>query len=327
MLSDMNAPIPDTGYSTEAPPAETVHITPDFLPKDVTWTPISAVVASPNAVSVAWKNDDFVLEVAGNPAVKSAGGVATLIGLKENEDYEASITKMSELSEDIEFVEQRNFTFQTSSADGVVSAAAALPYTTAYVHKTFIPDARVPGWGCTLNPTVTFGGDDRSWETPTPAEPGGTGQKYRTQMFGNINWTNPAPYDFVSVKNVGATTVYTNNVLTTTVYASMSDMNFESVQVGTNYAKAYFNHTAGNPGCTFMGVAATGSIRYAEWVEFYRSGTVAVNGYRFKAPAHEMYGRLDDWSWKTISRRSNEGFHCLLGNAACALDFYNVSVS
>lgn len=74
-----------------------------------------------------------------------------------------------------------------------------------------------------------------------------------------------------------------------------------------------------------------GAIRYAEWVEFYRSGTVAVDGYRYKAPAHEMYGRFNKTDgtdiWVTISRRQNDGFVCLLGNGACGMDFYQPSAS
>lgn len=66
-----------------------------------------------------------------------------------------------------------------------------------------------------------------------------------------------------------------------------------------------------------------------EWVQFYRSGTITANGYRLPAPAHELYGAFTNASgnnvWRMISRRANQGFHCLLGNAFCPLDFYEMS--
>lgn len=150
-------------------------------------------------------------------------------------------------------------------------------------------------------------------------------------MFGNVNWGNPAPYNFIWSRGVGASKIYNNGTLVKTLYAESNNMVVKQIQVGSSYAKAYFDHSSSNPHCKFFDANYGGTIRYAEWVEYYRSGTVAVDGYRFKAPAHEMYGRFNTASntevWKTITRRPNDGFGCLLGNGACGMDFYDVSTS
>jgi hypothetical protein len=37
--------------------------------------------------------------------------------------------------------------------------------------------------------------------------------------------------------------------------------------------------------------------------------------------------KVEYGNWGTMSRRDNEGFQCLLGNAFCPLDFYTLSAT
>jgi hypothetical protein len=112
----------------------------------------------------------------------------------------------------------------------------------------------------------------------------------------------------------------------------MDEMEFRKAQATSSYAKIYLKPEGSISACQLWDFHYGGSITYNEWVEFYRSGTVAVDGDRFHAPAHEMYGAFTTTNganvpWQTISRRGNDGFQFWLGNGVCPMDFYQASTS
>lgn len=311
--------------------AETFEVASSPLSTDLTWTPASVVASTSDQVIIAWSEPAFTAAVPGVVEASTDDGEVVLDGLEPESPYTATLTATVDGPDATQLERQRVVEIETLPEAGTVGTRTYQKYTTAYVHKTFIPDAKISAAICkNLQTAYTFGGDNRTYQLPSLSTPGGT-PNYRTMMFANVNWSNPAPYNFIWSRGVGPSKIYKNGVLNQTLYASTSSMLVKSIQVGSSYAKAYFDHSATNPFCKFFDVNYGGLIRYAEWVEFYRSGTVAVDGYRFKAPAHEMYGRFNTATytevWKTITRRPNEGFQCLLGNGACGMDFYDVSAS
>jgi len=212
----------------------------------------------------------------------------------------------------------------------VVTPMAYQAYTTAYVHKTFIADEFVDlnpieHQGCAVldDPmyVVSFSGDDRSWLVPPFNTPYDT-PNYRTEMFFNVNWDNPAPYQVVTVKDVGETSYYLNWIYQSSDYASMSGMTFD-VSGSSSYVQVDLDHFAGNPYCT------VGAIAYSETVDMYRStGYVSVIGSGRPVPHHEAYFRYDTPSgygvqWTYHIMTSNAGFGCLLGG--CTPEVFNGS--
>ncbi|QYF73320.1 hypothetical protein [Cryobacterium sp. PAMC25264] len=322
----------DFGETTKG--VETFNVTAEPLSPDLIWEPVSVIASTPSAASIAWTAGEFTAKVPEVGSEQSRGGEVILEELEPGSPYSAELeSSETELVDEQLATRTRTVEFQTLPEQATRDDMSLFTYqnwTTAYIHKTFIPDATVDAIYCG-QPSNTFGGDNRSYRTPSFDAPN-EDPDYRTMMFGNVNWDNPAPYDFIWTRGIGASKIYNSGGgLVTTLYAGADDMVVKEISVGSSYAKAYFDHSSSNPHCSFFDVNYGGVIRYAEWVEFYRSGTVAVDGYRFKAPAHEMYARFNTASgsdvWRTISHRPNEGFQCLLGNGACGMDFYQASAS
>lgn len=338
--ADSGADEAPSGYSEvePGPQEETLEAAPlDLDPKN--WTTVSVVATTSSTASFAWPdNAGFDAIVDGAFEGSSRGGELVLTDLNPGQEYSVELLATSGAARTADGLEQTSSrlmsvtTFTGSEArdeDRLISPLTYQPYYNQFVHKTFIPDARVGGAQCNwVNFAYEFGGDNRSWVMPGIDEPWGPAN-YRTLMFVNINWDNPAPYDVLTVKNVGPTRVLKNGVVERTLYANMDNMKFEEPSAGASYAQIYLRHNAGNPGCQFFDVAYGGKISYGEWVQFYRSGTITANGYRLPAPAHELYGAFTNATgnnvWRVISRRANQGFQCLLGNAFCPLDFYEMS--
>lgn len=329
------------GFTTIEPGPEsgTLEAAPlDLDPKN--WEVVSVIATTTSTASFAWPaSDGFDVVIDGDLEGSSQGGAFSVTGLKPGVEYAVDLVATengtARSAEGLEFTSTRlvsvtTFTGSESvDADRLVSPLTYQPYYNKFVHKAFIPDNRVAGSQCNfLEPGWEFGGDNRSWVTPSVDEPWGPAN-YRTMMFVNVNWDNPAPYDIEWTKNVGKTQLFHNGVLKNTLYASMDGMTFEDPSAGASYAQIYLRHASGNPGCKLWNISYSGAITYGEWVQFYRSGTITADGYRFRAPAHELYGAFTNSSgnnvWRTITRRSNEGFQCLLGNLFCPLDFYKAS--
>ncbi|WP_162940348.1 hypothetical protein [Gryllotalpicola protaetiae] len=202
------------------------------------------------------------------------------------------------------------------SSNGSVVPFTNQPYDTAFVWKTFIPQSRVDldffatiSCGAIGDGGVQFGGDNRGYQTPNSSTPNET-PDYRTQMFVNVNWDNPSPYDFYLGKYVNASTKYDDGVLVDTETASADGMTFTNVQHSGNFASVRLNHDVGNPFCS------AGSIKYNANINFYRSGTVEVVGSRAPVPDHEGYARFNNTGsefWVTMFNRDNKGFDCLSG--------------
>lgn len=203
---------------------------------------------------------------------------------------------------------------------------------TAYLHTTFIPESRVSinaieGLGCgeTPNREISFSGDDRSWFLPTMDFPltEGSVPSFRTLAFVYVNWQNPDSSKIKPMFGVGATNKYVDGQLSETRRAAASGVQLVNPGASSNYAEFRVDHDVANPFCS------VGSIRYNEQVRMYRgTGLVEVIGWRQAAPAHEIYARRDlsngNQQWETMTRRSNEGFICLVQDA-CDLDEYALS--
>lgn len=328
-MRDSLADVPVTSFSDVKPTPREYGVDAPAPRDDLVWTPVSVIAATSDTVVISWAEDDFTA-ISDGVELKSQGRQIVVTDVKPDRSTSVQLQATEDVGGGVELQRERRLDVSAFSGSGIAPLTYQ-PYNTAYVHKTFIPDSRVSAVFCGNWPTYSFGGDNRSYRVPTVVDTPFGDPHYRTMLFGNVNWGNPSPYNFVWVKDVGASKIYNNDTLEATLYASTDEMNVTDISVGSTYAKAYFNHTASNPHCSFLDVNYGGAIRYAEWVEYYRSGTVAVDGYRFKAPAHEMYARFTNSSgtevWQTVLRRPNDGFQCLLGNGACGMDFYQQSVS
>lgn len=309
---------------------ETFEINAPPLDEDLSWAPVSVIATTTSVAALSWNESEFSVQVLGRSAATAENGQAVLTDLNPDSTYSATMTTSNYLGKDATMERQRTIEISTlPDESGDVAPMTYQNWTTAYVHKAFISDDRISAVYCGNYPTYEFGGDDRGYSFPalaTPTDP----PNYRTMMFGNVNWDQSIPYNFTWTRNVGASKIYNNGVLQQTLYADTSDMLVKDIQVGSTYARANFDQWSSNPHCAALDVNYGGAIRFNEWVEYYRSGTVAVDGYRFKAPEHEMYGRFNTSSgmdtWRAISRRPNDGFFCLLGNI-CGMDFYQDSAS
>lgn len=197
---------------------------------------------------------------------------------------------------------------------------------TAYTHMTFIPQARVevdglPEVGCGSYPlgTTEFGGDNRSWVLPTSTFPMSV-PSFRTMVLITVSWQNPDAEKFIYGVRVNSTTLYRDGKKTDVKTADGKDVKFEAAGANSQFAHITVDHSVGNPFCMM------GSIRYRESIRFYRdTGLVEVAGWRYPVPNHEMYIRVNVGmreEWRTLSRRTNEGFQCLVGDLMCRKDSY-----
>ncbi len=321
-------------YVEQEPEAVTEEITSELIADDpAAWETTSSYATTPTTASFRWDEavGGFTATINDGQAKVAIDGTVEFENLKPGSKYEVTLDGTLDESGDTPLTSQKTFQINTlrkeTAKDGNFSIQTYQPYTTAYVHKTFIPPATVDGAMCNFgNNDYRFRGDNRGFRVPDAGTPYGT-KDYRTMMFANVNWDNPAPYTLITVKDVGQSVTLKNGSVVHSSYAPSDRMKFEAAQSGGAYAQVRFNHAAANPHCQIIDVNYGGDIRYEETVRFYRSGVVEVVGYRRAAPAHEMYARFSNASgaetWTTISQRSNQGFKCLI-EALCALDSYNL---
>lgn len=293
------------------------------------FTPRFAYGATPSTVTLAWAPVAHAASyVVTRDGVELAGVTGDSVqdsGLSPASTHVYEVNAISTSSGVPVVLSTRTTAIKTPGRSLQKTATGAIqPYTyqqgtTAFVWKTFIPEARVSldlfaSLSCESagQSGVTFGGDNRSYVTPSVATPTQT-PDYRTQMFVNVNWDNPQPYDFYLGAYVAASHKYVNGTLVSTKTAPATGMKFTNVQHGTggSYASVRLTHSVGNPFCSL------GSINYNANVNFYRSGTVEVVGSRYPVPAHEGYARFDNLpynsQWVNLFKRSNQGFDCLSG--------------
>ncbi len=308
-----------------------------FDPADL--KPNFAYAVASTSVSFVWASPGTDFEVERDRVLVAHGFGSSFeeAGLAPGQEYEYVITSTVAGTESSEGAQKISRTFRIKTLGTAQKFSAHVApfsyqyWTTAYMHVTFIDAAMTPPlesyetFACSGWPweQVTFSGDDRSWDFPDYTAPFQT-LNYRTMMFVNVNWDNPAPYTLYLTKNVGATHIYVNGVLTDTRYATMDNMSFDSPSASSSYAQLVLNHSAGNPFCSL------GAITYHDEVRFYRtSGLVEVTGWRYPVPHHEAYVRLSTSGgteyWNTMFRRTNSGFDCLLGY--CTKDSYYANVS
>ncbi|MDF2562360.1 MAG: hypothetical protein K0R99_3806 [Microbacterium sp.] len=332
-------------FSEEPPGPVSGEIETDPLsddPKD--WEVVSVIAFTDSTASFAWPEKETFSVYEGDSLLGvSEDGLFVTPRLEPEKSYTFSMIAASPTarsSDDQVSTASRTITFQTFTGvasedqERLIEPRTYQPWYNQYVHKTFIPDLRVGGLQCNLNHPFDewhFGGDLRTYEFPAPETPWGVAN-YRTMMFVNVNWDNPAPHKMSWVKDVGSTRIYKNGNLDRTLYANMDSMTFHDAQANSSYAKIRLQHYGSNPGCALLDFEYSGAITYGETVEFYRSGTISVDGSRFRAPAHEMYGGFTPPNgshtiWKTIARLPNDGFECLLGPLACSPGFYEQSAS
>lgn len=204
--------------------------------------------------------------------------------------------------------------------------ATGTVFTHGYIHTTFIPEARAPvGWfsgmGCWTAPwdNLEFGGDNRDFATPVAGPP----NSHRTEVRVQVNYDASDPYRFETLKNVGPSTKYVNDVLVETKTESAEGITFSNLSGSNSYGQVVVNHAVGIPFCEL------GEITYHDEVRFYKNAnTVEIVGWRFPVPNHEIsvtYGM--DWGWYALPAiwLPNDGFHCLLGY--CTRDDYSQAIT
>lgn len=217
-----------------------------------------------------------------------------------------------------------------AAAESSIATMAAVTYTQAYDHTTFIPASRIeltnPIWkaGCGTLPTdkLEFSGDGRSHAVPPWNNPSAR-NAHRTAAFININFDSPLPYRIYTDKSVGATSKYVNGGYVGTNTASSGGIVFTSPSSSSTYAQVGIAHEVTNPWCS------GGAITYSDTVDFYRTiNTIEVNGWRWQVPAHEISMRFDTTSmpgvyWVPAWWAGLLSFDCLAGTAFCSPQSYS----
>lgn len=333
MTMDEMVPAEGMGF-VEEDPGTLVEVLPsEQLSLDqADWEEVSALAVTRSTATFRWDASlvPFEGSLDGEALGTSVDGRITVENLEPAHTYTVELRGQIAGPDGEAASSVKTITVATLGGTPKRSARTYQAYTTAFMHRTFIPPASVDGSMCNWgNPNYTFKGDNRSYKTPTAAGPNET-PNYRTMMFANINWDNAAPYTVITAKGVGLSVTQNNGVTAHSSYADTSGMKFEEIQSGGAYAQVRFNHTASNPHCSILNANYGGAIRYNEIVRFYRSGTVEVVGYRQQAPAHEGYARFSDASgaetWTTVFQLGNSGFHCLIAEL-CSTQTLNYSKS
>lgn len=332
-----------TNYTTGGPVEETQGFTNEQLAFDESQLrPVFAWAVTPSTVSLTWAQVDGI---AGFDIYRDGTLVNTVTtnsfldsGLTSETQYVYEVKGEGIALDSSSAVPTSERTVPVATlASSLLRASGAgvvpytyQPYTTAFIYKTFIPDAWVNpdffaavGCGLAGQDGYQFKGDNRGYANPGPGAPG-IPNDYRSMMFVNVNWDNPAPYDLYLTKGIGSTQLYRYGTLQETRTASMDNMLFQDLQKSGAYAQVRFNHSAGNPFCT------AGAITYNVIVRLYRSGTIEVVGSRYPAPNHEGWGRYSNSggseAWYNIFQLNNQGFNCLTGACGSETINYNRTV-
>jgi len=315
--------------------AATGGFTPEETAFDETLLePSLAYASTPSTVHIAWAESSYTGSYAlirdGVEVAEISGNGFSESGLPAGSNFMYEIVPTQATTDDSKYI-TRMMSVSTTPAswptnDAEMTTQAYQPWATAFMHKTFIPTARVNlkeyqsyGCGTGWSGTVEHGGDDRGFRLPDGTAPWSP-PDYRSMMFVNVNWDNPAPYDIVWVKDIGESNLYVDGDWKEARYASMDQMIVEDAYKSGAYAQARFNHQARNPFCDY------GAITYNEVVRLYRNGTVEVVGDRYPVPHHEGYMRTDNGSgedWSTLFRLGGDDYGCLTGK--CGYETINFS--
>lgn len=324
-------------YTTDGPVTFSVGYTSDELEFDAALLePTFSFAVTPTTVSFAWAlNSDvvgYIVTRDGETVGKVDGTSYAESGLKAGETYQYGIEGVTS---DGAILTSRSIPIATlgkptTRSEGAIIPMTYQPWTTAFTYETFITDAQVNldffatmGCGQAGIPNRAFGGDNRSWVSPnymTPWDP----PNYRTMLFANVNWDNPAPYDVILTGGIGATTLYDNGTLIETRTATFDNTHIIHTYKSGAYAQTQWQHSVGNPFCF------VGAITYDNTIRFYRSGTIEISRWRYPVPNHEAYGRWDNGSgeyWDAMYQGTNAGFICLGGTLFCAAETISISES
>jgi hypothetical protein len=182
-----------------------------------------------------------------------------------------------------------------------------------WTYKTFIPDDYVedpwynPGtWGTDIK---YFGGDDRGFSYSS--------EDYRTKTVGDSIFYDTGSPDEAFFKNVHPTTAYDEDYnLVDTETASDSLINRIVNSTSTSMVDVTVYHKCGNP----FAVAGA-EIDYQMRVKTYSNGSYSFEGLHDRAPAHELYLRIDNVTVVTIFNHPNEGFDYLGAPSPLARSF------
>src|SRR6218665_54792 len=281
----------------------------------------SITAVTPRTFSYGWVTDakEHVVYRDGMRIAGIVNGEFSDDGLVPGHTYTYKI----ESYRDGDIVSTRVIPVEALSVEGAETAAgqrsllARQNWVSQAVYRTFIADNRVSldnifeAWGCgQFQNNRSFGGDNRGFATPLFNTPWDR-TSYRTSVFLNVNWDNPAPYNLVWVKDVGTTRLYEGSTHIASRTASDTGIIISDVYATGSYAQARVKHNVGNPFCH------AGEIAYDVVFRWHRSGIFEVIGWRRPVPHHEIYGGWDTGfgfiAWREFGRFTNEGFHCLAG--------------
>lgn len=271
-------------YTTADEPAKfSVGYTADELVFDATLLePQFAFAVTATTAAFSWVPQDDILEwkIVRDGEIQTAT-TETTWSVDELEAGATYVVEILGLDVNGTVAASRTIPVETLAADAsrgsIVVPLTYQQYTTAFTYETFIADNRVSlglmetiGCGQTGFPNRSFGGDNRSYVTPVMA-PYDT-PNYRTMLFVNVNWDNPAPYDMVIDGGIGTTRLYDGTTLIETRTATFDNTTIDNTYKSGAYAQTHWAHSVGNPFCI------AGAITYDVTVRFYRSGTVEIVG-------------------------------------------------
>lgn len=202
------------------------------------------------------------------------------------------------------------------SSGSAVQALSVPREASWFVYNTFIQQAKVAwdiykgvGGQCAGVPGDQYGGDNRSFRTPTVGEDPWASGSLRTGARVKIDFGSAA---VIEQKNVGTTYLYNSSGgVKETRTASTAGITFSERSVGATLYKVRIQQQVGNPFCQY------GAIRANVYVNIWKSGTMQINGSRHPVPAHEAYGLFTNSSggqyWLRMYEGAQGDFHCVSG--------------
>ncbi|MDZ8160254.1 hypothetical protein [Microbacterium aquimaris] len=304
------------------------------LPEDVDVTPLIGVLSTDSEVQITL-GDSYTSEAAirrdGQLVGKTINGSFSENGLAPGSSYTYSVESLAETvdgsaSSSVASPDAMSLTVaaHTTSENPAAKTldASATPYAlptqqmNQWVHMTYIPQETVPiAWyeGIACDGAHAFKGDNRG-----DIYPGAFSlPSHRTAIRVAANWQNPDPWKIYWEKSTGITRKVVNGVVTETRQASPNGIEVLDTWVSGSVAHFDIRHDVQDPFCS------VGSVKYRETVQFWQSGSVAVNGRHNNVPNHESYASfntdtLGNQSFVKVWNFDDASYPCLVGwNSWC----------
>lgn len=235
-------------------------------------------------------------------------------------EYEAPATDSAAMSLTVEAHTMPETSFGRSFDAEVTPYAVPTQQLNQWIHMTYIPQETVPiAWyeGMACSGAHAFKGDNRGDAYPSAYSL----PSHRTAIRVAANWENPAPWNMYWEKSTGITRKVVNGSVVETKQASPDGIQVLDTWMTGTVAHFDIRHDVADPFC------AVGSVKYRETVQFWKSGSVAVNGRHNNVPNHESYAgynfdNLGNQLFTKVWNFNNASYPCLVGwNAWCDISY------